>query len=94
MLTTVHTPAIVGTGKRHHATGEIVRKPACIDSYCKNMGAVDKTDIQISLTECTRKIANGIINFFSLVRFDLYNAYVLHKVNTVDRDIFVSKKVP
>ena len=38
MLTTVHTPAIVDTGQRHHATGEIVRKPVCIDSYCKNMG--------------------------------------------------------
>ena len=31
MLTMVHTPAIVDTGKRHHATGEIVCKPACID---------------------------------------------------------------
>ena len=55
MLTTVHTPAIVDSGKTHHATGEVVRKPECIDSYNKHMGAVDKTDIQISLAECTRK---------------------------------------
>ena len=55
ILTTVHTPAIVDTGKTHHATGEVVRKPECIDSYNKHMGAVDKTDIQISLAEYTRK---------------------------------------
>jgi len=55
MLTTVRTPIIVNTSKKHHATGEFVHKPECVESYTKNMGAVDKTDMQISLTECTRK---------------------------------------
>ena len=32
-----------------------MRKPECIDSYNKHMGAVDKTDMQISSAECTRK---------------------------------------
>ena len=55
MLITVHTPTIVNISKKHHATGEIVCKPECVESYTKNVGAVDKTDMQIILTECTRK---------------------------------------
>ena len=83
MLTTVHTPAIVDTGKTHHATGEVVRKPECIDSYNKHMGAVDKTDMQISLAECTRKTRKWYKKlFFHLLDLCLYNAFVLYKVNT------------
>ena len=55
MLTTVNTPAIVNTNKKHYATDEFIHKPECVVSYTKNMGAVDKTDMLISLTECTRK---------------------------------------
>ena len=45
MLTTVNRPAIVDTSKKHYATGEFIRKPECVVSYTKNMGAVDKTDM-------------------------------------------------
>ena len=83
MLTTVHTASIVDTNKKHHETGQPIRKPECIDSYNKNMGAVDKTDMQISFTECTRKTRKWYRKlFFHLVDLCLYNAYVLYKVNT------------
>ena len=36
MLTTVHTPAIIGISKMHHATGEVVCKSECTDSYSYN----------------------------------------------------------
>ena len=75
MLTTVNTPAIVNTSKKHYATGELVRKPECVVSYTKNMGAVDKTDMQISLTECTRKHTNGIANSFFIL---LICACIMH----------------
>ena len=76
----MHILAIVDTSKRHHATGKVVCKPECVDSYKKIM---DKTDMLISLMECTRKHANGIENsFFGLLDLCLYNAFVLYKVNT------------
>jgi len=55
MLTIVHTPDIVDTDKIHYATGETIRKSACVVDYCKHMGGVDKTDMQISLTEYTHR---------------------------------------
>ena len=83
MLTTVNTPAIVDTSKKHYATGEFIRKPECVVSYTKNMGAVDKTDMQISLTECTRKTRKWYRKlFFHLLDMCLYNAFVLYRVNT------------
>ena len=56
MLSTVHTNIIIATHKMHHRTGEPIRKPRCIVDYTKNMGAVDKSDMQISLADCTRKM--------------------------------------
>ena len=90
MLTTVHKPDIIDTEKTHHATGQIIRKPACVVDYSKHIGGVDKTDMQISLTECTRKTRKWYIKlFFHLVDMSLYNAYVLYKVNTGKKLQFV-----
>ena len=44
-LTTVNTPAIADTSKKHYAIGEFVCKPECVVSYTKNMGAVDKRHV-------------------------------------------------
>ena len=63
MLTTVHTAAKVDSNKKHHATGKPRHKLECVDSYNKNMGAVDKTDMQISFTECTRKTRKVVFSF-------------------------------
>ena len=88
MLTTVHTAALIDTNKTNHATGEVVRKPECIVSFNKNMGAVDKTDMQISFTECTRKTRKWYRKlFFHIMDLCLYNAYVLYKVNTDKRKL-------
>ena len=47
------------------------------------MGAVDKTDMQISLAECTRKTRKWYRKlFFHFLDLCLYNAFVLYKVNT------------
>ena len=90
MLTTVHKLDIVDTDKTHHATGETIRKPACVVDYSKHMGGVDKTDMQISLTECTRKTRKWYIKlFFHLVDMSLYNAYSLYKVNSGKKLQFV-----
>ena len=47
------------------------------------MWGVNKSDMQISLTECTRKTRKWYVKlFFHLVDMSLYNAFVLYKVNT------------
>ena len=81
MLTTLNIPAILNTSEKHYATGEFMHKPECVVSYTKNKGAVDKTDMQISLTKCTRKIHKWYRKlFFHLIDMCLYNAFVLYKV--------------
>ena len=83
MLTTVHKPNITDSGKTHHATGQKILKPACVVEYSKHMGGVDKSDMQISLTECTRKMRKWYVKFFfHLVDISLYDAFVLYNVNT------------
>ena len=37
MPTTVNTPAIVNTCKKHYATDEFICKQECVVSYTKNM---------------------------------------------------------
>jgi len=64
ILSTVHTNVIIATHKTHHRTGELIRKPKCIVEYTKNMGAVDKSDMQISLANCTRKTRKWYKNYF------------------------------
>jgi len=83
MHTTVHTAAIVDTNRKQHATGQLIRKPECVDNYNKNMGAVNKSDMQLSLTECTHKTCEWHRKLFiHLLDLCLCNAYVLYKVNT------------
>jgi len=64
MLSTVHTPVIVETNKVDHKTKEKIRKPQCVVDYIKSMGAVDKSDMQISLAECVRKTRKWYKSYF------------------------------
>ena len=64
MLTTVHNTSVVPTNKVNHKTGEVKHKPQCIVDYTKYMGAVDKSDMQVSLAECTCKAKKWYKKFF------------------------------
>ncbi|CAF4632136.1 unnamed protein product, partial [Rotaria sp. Silwood2] len=54
ILSTIHSPVYVNTGKIDRRTGEDIRKPLCILDYTKSMGGVDSVDMQISFSECVR----------------------------------------
>ena len=59
MFSTVQTNVIIAAHKAHRWTGEPIRKPR----------AVDKSDMQISLADCTRKTGKWFKKlFFSLSR--------------------------
>jgi hypothetical protein len=55
MLTIIHNDDMIRTGDINHTTNEPVVKPLCVVDYNSNMGAVDKTDMQLSFSECIRK---------------------------------------
>lgn len=55
MLCTIHKPRMIETQKSDWKTQKIVEKPECIVHYNRNMGSVDKTDMQISFVECLQK---------------------------------------
>ena len=94
MLSTVHTNVIIATHKTHHRTGEPIRKPKCIVEYTKNMGAVDKSDMQISLADCTRKTRKWYKKlFFHLVDITMYNAYILYQENQGKKSSFYKFKL-
>ena len=55
---------MIETRKSNWKTQKIVEKPECIVHYNKNMGSVDKTDMQISFVECLRKTIKWYKKFF------------------------------
>lgn len=80
MLSTIHMPGKTTTGKIDRVTGEDIAKPNCIITYNKNMGAIDKTDMQLSFAECLRKSVKWYKKFFfHLLDLASLNAYVLFK---------------
>ena len=55
MLSTLHEPIMVPTKKVHFVTKEQKMKLLCVKEYSNNRGFVDKYDMQISFSECTRR---------------------------------------
>ncbi|CAF1585828.1 unnamed protein product [Adineta ricciae] len=81
MLCTIHRPRMIQTRKSDWKTQKIVEKPECIVHYNKNMGSVDKTDMQLSFVECLRKTIKWYKKFFfHLLDLSTFNAYMLFKM--------------
>ncbi|CAF1419084.1 unnamed protein product [Adineta steineri] len=81
MLCTIHKPIMIETQKSDWRTQKLVEKPECIVHYNRNMGSVDKTDMQISFVECLRKTIKWYKKFFfHLLDLSTFNAYILFKV--------------
>ncbi|CAF2645478.1 unnamed protein product [Rotaria sp. Silwood2] len=81
MLSTLHEPIMVPTGKVHFVTKQEKLKPLCVKEYNENRGLVDKYDMQISFSECIRRSEKWYKKFFfHLVDLTIYNAYVLYKL--------------
>ncbi|XP_068225766.1 piggyBac transposable element-derived protein 4-like [Palaemon carinicauda] len=55
LSSTIHKGDIVNTGKVHYRTEKKICKPDVVVDYNENMRLVDKSDCQLSRTECTRK---------------------------------------
>ncbi|CAF1034879.1 unnamed protein product [Didymodactylos carnosus] len=80
MLSTIHVPDMVLTNKIDRVTNKPIAKPLCIKDYNDNMGLVDKSDMQISFSECVRKTIKWYKKlFFHLLDLSMLNAYILYK---------------
>ena len=55
MLSTIHEINMVPTDKIDHITKNPRMKSICIKEYNENMGTIDKSNMQISFSECIRK---------------------------------------
>lgn len=80
MLSTIHVPDMIPTNKIDHTTNKPIAKPICIKDYNENMGLVDKSDMQISFSECIRKTIKWYKKlFFHLLDLSMLNVYILYK---------------
>lgn len=83
MLSTIHDPIMVATGKIDRKSGEPIFKPECVLKYNESMGAVDKTDMQISFNESARKSLKWYKKFFfHLLDISVLNSYILYQMVT------------
>jgi hypothetical protein len=81
MLSTLHKPRMVQTKKSDWKTQQVIKKPECVVDYNQNMGAVDKTYMQISFVESVRKTVKWYKKlFFHLMDLSILNAYILFKL--------------
>lgn len=64
MLSTVHQPRLVDSGKRDHKMREIILKPENVVDYKENMGLVDKSDMQMSFNDIALIPPSGTRSYF------------------------------
>lgn len=83
MLTSIQKDGLGSTGKLHHKTKEIIKKPLSVIAYNSNMGSVDKSDMQLSFVECIRKTIKWYKKFFfHLLDLSVLNSSILHQIKT------------
>ena len=83
ILSTIHEARTISTGKIHWKTNEQIQKSVSVIDYNKNMGSVDRSDMQISYVECVRKAVKWYKKpFFHLLDISVLNPYILHKQKT------------
>ncbi|XP_060859580.1 uncharacterized protein LOC132936818 [Metopolophium dirhodum] len=83
MLTSMNTNEMVDTKKIDRKTGKKYLKPQCVVRYNKNMGAIDKTDMLLSSTECVRRTLKWYKKlFFHIIDMSMLNSYSAYKTVT------------
>jgi hypothetical protein len=93
MLSTLHFSGIDPETPKTKHNGEIDNKPYTVTSYNKYMGAVDKSDMMISLSSCTRKSVKWYMKFFfHLMDLVVLNAHIMFKM--MNASVSLAKNLP
>lgn len=83
MLNTVYSHDFIETGKTDRTWGQIIKKPRSIIHYNKNMGLVDKADMQICFLDNTRKTLKWYKKFFfHILDIAILNSHILYNIKT------------
>ncbi|XP_068235578.1 piggyBac transposable element-derived protein 4-like [Palaemon carinicauda] len=81
LLSTIHKGDIVNTGKVHYRTKKKNCKPDVVVDYNENMRLVDKSDCQLSGTECMRKSFKWYhkitLHLIDIIMLDAYNIWLV-----------------
>lgn len=78
MLTTLHEPGFGPTKKKNYKDDKTIWKPLAIIDYNANMGPIDKSDMQMSFSECVRKTVKWYKKFFfHLVDITVFNCNIM-----------------
>lgn len=81
MLSTIHDGSFAAVGKKDRCTGELKQKPSCVIDYNINMGLIDKSDMQISFNDASRKTLKWYKKLvFHFLDLTMYNAYIICKM--------------
>lgn len=80
MISTVHKYELVESSNR----GQTTKKPNLVLDYCKDMGAVDHSDMMISFNDTTRKTTKWYRKlFFHLLDMTVLNSFYMYNLMTV-----------
>ncbi|XP_066965649.1 piggyBac transposable element-derived protein 4-like [Macrobrachium rosenbergii] len=81
LLSTVHKGDMVDTGKVHYRTKKKICKPDVVADYNENMRLVDKSDCQLSGTECMRKSFKWyhkiVLHLIDIIMLNSYNIWLM-----------------
>jgi hypothetical protein len=89
MLSTIHDTSFGDSGKTNRI-GQIFFKPVCVIDYTKNMGAIDRVDMEISFSECIRKSTKWYKKlFFHLLDLASYDSYAIYRMQRRDTMVFL-----
>lgn len=89
ILTSIHADEMVNTGKRNHATGDLIQKPAAVVEYTHKARSVDMVDTMISNVDCMRKSQKWYKKlFFHILDMTVLNSYYMFLVRTGNKPPF------
>lgn len=87
MLTNMHEDHMVTLDKVDFKSKEPIKKPAPVVDYNANMGAIDRSDMMLSSTECARKTIKWYKKlFFHMVDLALLNAHALYLTQNTEKE--------
>nr|XP_022901399.1 piggyBac transposable element-derived protein 4-like isoform X2 [Onthophagus taurus]XP_022902367.1 piggyBac transposable element-derived protein 4-like isoform X1 [Onthophagus taurus]XP_022907409.1 piggyBac transposable element-derived protein 4-like isoform X2 [Onthophagus taurus]XP_022914481.1 piggyBac transposable element-derived protein 4-like [Onthophagus taurus]XP_022921006.1 piggyBac transposable element-derived protein 4-like isoform X2 [Onthophagus taurus] len=89
MLTTFHENKMITLSKVDRVTNENKTKPLCVLAYNERMGAIDRSDMMITSTDCTRKTLKWYKKLFlRTLDICMLNAHALYKTQNASNILF------
>lgn len=94
MLSTIHVGELVDSGKKHHATQEIIYKPDVICDYNRTMGGVDLLSRVVIPYSCQRRVVKWYRRLGEpFIDIAMYNSFIVFSKVSVDDTVNTHLKI-